>query len=223
MKEPVNRENRWWMRAPVTVSLGKFVLWSFTVADNLAAVVMTSSTGGITYLLPALDEDEYPESEGEGEEDDSDMDTMGQYDLGRAYKKMTPIPDFPARMKTITVDYYPIYNISCLRNSVHQSLMLTVACTEQMLVVYEMTEGVPLLRVRKRYDGAKITAQATFLIAYEGGVMDVYKLDLDIPGIRLLTSMDAHSRAITELGILGEGKFGPVKAKSNVCSEDTCF
>ena len=54
-----------------------------------------------------------------------------------------------------------------------EEFLLTVACTEHMLVIYEMTEGHPILRVRMHYEGASISAKGKYLIAYQGGEINI--------------------------------------------------
>ena len=122
-------------------------------------------------------------------------------------KTFTQIPNLQAKRKTVSVDYYPIHQITCPKYSVLEDCLVAVACTEHMLVIYELTEGRAILRVRKHYDGAYISIGGIHLIAYEGGQVDIFQLYLDLPGIRHLKSIDAHSGQIVDLEILGDGMY----------------
>ena len=200
----------WWKLPPIQLSLGKQELVSYTVAPSFIYTVFTFANGDITSIL-SNHGDLFDDEDDKGS-DSSDTDSsadgrivMERFVIDRQRKKFTDIPNLPAKRKTISVDYYPIHKITCLRSSVLEEFLLTVACTEHMLVIYEMTEGHPILRVRKHYEGASISAQGKYLIAYQGGEIDIFQLYVDVPGIRHFISLDAHSRPIVDLGILGDG------------------
>ena len=225
----------WYNTSPTTVSLGHRQLVSYDVSPHKTFAPFTFDDGTITYILSQTkedgdkgdgdekgeDEDEKAQTSAVGSQtsDDDDDETCIVFGRQNNVHYFTPqisedflqtIPGLHASIATTTVHYYPIHNITCLPSSVHKELLLTVACTTSTLVVYEMSAGMPVVRVRKQYERAVLSQDGRHLVATQGGDVDVFRLyiigqDPDLSTLSHFVTLNAHSTPITSLGIM-EGR-----------------